>query len=90
MYSDIKEWTRIRARVLKKGESIRYVAKVEAMSRNTVRKIVHFEFPRLLPGHRQYERCHPPPKTGSAMVSGPTHRTCTPGARGSAVPGPLV
>ncbi|MFM0292144.1 IS630 family transposase [Paraburkholderia sp. RL17-380-BIE-A] len=45
MYSDIKEWTRIRARVLNKGESIRYVANAEGISRNTVRKMVRFELP---------------------------------------------
>ncbi|MFM0220192.1 MULTISPECIES: hypothetical protein [Paraburkholderia] len=45
MYSDTEEWTRIRARVLIKGESIRHVANAEAISRNTVRKMVRLEFP---------------------------------------------
>ncbi|MFM0525454.1 hypothetical protein PQR11_10745 [Paraburkholderia strydomiana] len=45
MYLDTEEWTRIRARVLIKGESIRHVANAEAISRNTVRKMVRLEFP---------------------------------------------
>jgi transposase len=50
MYSDTREWTRIRSRVLIKGESIRHVANAEAISRNTVRKMVRLGFP---PGYHR-------------------------------------
>jgi len=50
MYSDIREWARIRARVLIRGESIRHVADAEKISRNTVRKMVRLEFP---PGYHR-------------------------------------
>ena len=45
MYSNGHQWKRIRRRVLVDKESIRFVAKTEGMSRNTVRKILEHEFP---------------------------------------------
>lgn len=50
MYTDIAHWNRVRARVMKRGESARSVAASEGISRNTVRKMLRFELP---PGYRR-------------------------------------
>jgi transposase len=50
MYTDIAHWNRVRARVMKRGESARSVAATEGISRNTVRKMLRFEQP---PGYRR-------------------------------------
>jgi transposase len=50
MYTDIAHWNRVRARVMKRGESTRSVAATEGISRNTVRKMLRFEQP---PGYRR-------------------------------------
>lgn len=52
MYSNTYQWKRIRRRVLVGKESIRFVALSEGMSRNTIRKILQYEFP---PGYRSHE-----------------------------------
>lgn len=52
MYSNTYQWKRIRRRVLVGKESIRFVALSERMSRNTIRKILQYEFP---PGYRSHE-----------------------------------
>ncbi|WOD17021.1 IS630 family transposase [Paraburkholderia kirstenboschensis] len=56
MYSDIREWSRVRRRVLRGGESIRHVASTEKISRNTVRKMVRLEVP---PGYRRTDGVGP-------------------------------
>lgn len=45
MYSNRNQWNRIRRRVLVGKESIRFVAKSEGMSRNTVRRMLQYESP---------------------------------------------
>ncbi len=50
MYTDMTHWNRVRARVMKRGESTRSVAATEGISRNTVRKMLRFEQP---PGYRR-------------------------------------
>ena len=45
MYTDIAHWNWVRARVMKRGESVRSVAASERISRNTVRKMLRFELP---------------------------------------------
>jgi hypothetical protein len=49
MYSDVRQWERIRERILVRGDSCRSVAASVGMSRNTVRKMVRHELP---PGYR--------------------------------------
>jgi transposase len=49
MYSDVRQWERIRERILVRGDSCRSVAASVGMSRNTVRKMVRYELP---PGYR--------------------------------------
>ena len=62
MYSNVRQWIRIRNRVLLAGESRRAVAASESMSRNTLRKMLACEVPpcvgslgarKSLPGLRQ-------------------------------------
>lgn len=53
MYSNPKQWTNIRKRVLVKGESIGSVARSERICRNTIRKILRFETP---PGYDKSKR----------------------------------
>ncbi len=45
MYWNPYQWRRIRKRVLVSGESIRSVARMEGMSRKTLRKILSHESP---------------------------------------------
>lgn len=45
MYTDIRQWSRIRHRVLVAKESIRHVAFDEALARGTVKKILKTELP---------------------------------------------
>lgn len=45
MYTDTRQWNRIRDRVLILGESRIHVAKTEHVSRNTVRKILKYDYP---------------------------------------------
>lgn len=45
MYSDVRQWKRIRNRVLLCGESRRAVAASEQISRNTLRKMLALEAP---------------------------------------------
>jgi hypothetical protein len=45
LYSNARQWKRIRSRILEHAESIRYVAADEGMSRLTVRKILRYEKP---------------------------------------------
>ena len=49
MYSDTRQWNRIRRRVLKLGESQRQVALIEGVGRRTVQKMLMSEFP---PGYK--------------------------------------
>ncbi len=49
MYSNLRQWKRIRKRVLKLGESQRQVALMEGIGRRTVRKMLMTEFP---PGYK--------------------------------------
>jgi len=50
MCANVRQWKRIRDRVLIRGESLRSVALAEGMSRNTLRRMVRFELP---PGFRR-------------------------------------
>jgi len=45
MYTDTRQWNRIRDRVLILDESRNHVAKTEQVCRNTVRKILKYDFP---------------------------------------------
>jgi transposase len=45
MYTDEKQWTRIRDRIMELGESINFVARSEGVSRNTVRKMLRYKKP---------------------------------------------
>jgi transposase len=45
MYSNPRQWSRLRKRVLVSGESIRKVAQNEGMSRNTLKKILTHDIP---------------------------------------------
>ena len=49
MYSNLRQWKRIRRKVLKLGESQRQVALMEGIGRRTVRKMLLSEFP---PGYK--------------------------------------
>lgn len=50
MYKDTRQWNRVRDRILVLGESRNQVARTEKISRNTVRKILRYDFP---PGYRE-------------------------------------
>lgn len=58
MYSNVRQWKRIRNRVLVAGESRRRVAASEAISRNTLRKMLASELP---------------PRLGAKRVQGPSN-----------------
>lgn len=45
MYSNVYQWKRIRKRVLLLGESKRFVARTEGISRDTLRKMLAYDFP---------------------------------------------
>ena len=64
MYSNIRQWKRVRERVLVKRESLRSVAASEGMSRITVRKMVKHELP---PGY-QVTTCRKAPVLGNHAV----------------------
>lgn len=69
MYSDIRQWKRIRNRVLTAGESRRAVAASERISRNTLRKMLAHDVP---PRHRALRKREAP---GPVCARAKTPRT---------------
>ena len=61
MYRDITQWSGIRDRVLRKGVSIRQVARETGISPETIRKMVDHPLPLpYLPRSRSYPKLGPP------------------------------
>ena len=74
MYTDTRQWNRIRDRVLIFGESRSKVAKTEQVSRNTVRKILKYDFP---PGYGGSNLKKPVPIRNEKKPRGPAPRRRT-------------
>ena len=49
MYTNTRQWNRIRKRILKSGDPQRQVARAEGVSRRTIKKMLEYEFP---PGYK--------------------------------------